>query len=361
MNAMKWLLLLLPFGAVQANDGVYWSSGGVLYPMKESRIVLQREHLSFSVQGDRAQVDVAFEFYNPEATARTLSIGFQAPAPAGDQPDEVCSTPPIEDLRVMSGGRLLPYSVMMAETEDAPLVELGKLTFSQESGGVFVYVFQMTFAPGLNHVQHSYRFRASGSVDMSRSFAYILRTGAKWAGATIGHLTLDIGFQGSERFFVRDIFGPSARWSIVGVGRIGPTRSSFYEEGERPVRLLSGNLRIEVDGLVPEANIDFHAARAATFLDWPSEHTPYDEEVLYALQGRTLDLGPEHPLSKEELRFLRNVIFAQHGYVFKDPTLQATFEQFDWYIPDPNMKWENSMLSPEDVLFVELIKLKEAE
>lgn len=358
----NWFVLVMaPFGVLCANDGVYWSNGGVLYPMKESRIVLQREHLSFAVDGDRAQVDVLFEFFNPDTEPRTLSVGFQAPSPAGDQPEKECSTPPIEELRVMTDGRLLPYRIMMAENEDAPLVDLGKLTFSQESPGVFVYVFEMVFAPGLNKVQHSYRFRASGSVDMSRSFAYILRTGAKWAGSTIGHLTVDVDFGSNERFFMRDMFGAQAVWSVVGVGRIGPRRTGFHDEGERAVRVVSGKLRVEVNGLLPEANIDFHAQRPAMFLDWPDEGSPYDEEVLYALRERSLDLGPEHVLTKPELRFLRNVIFAQRGYVFKDPALQQTFEQFDWYIPDPNMKWDNSLLSTEDRLFVELIKLKEAE
>lgn len=38
-------------------------------------------------------------------------------------------------------------------------------------------------------------------------------------------------------------------------------------------------------------------------------------------------------LSKAELRILRNAIYAQHGYRFKDPALLKHFSQFSWYVP----------------------------
>ena len=39
-------------------------------------------------------------------------------------------------------------------------------------------------------------------------------------------------------------------------------------------------------------------------------------------------------LSKEELRLLRNTIFAAHGMVFKADDLRRHFEQFPWYKPE---------------------------
>lgn len=347
--------------AATANDGVYWGSGGVLYPVQETKISIAREILSFSCRGDEAEVNVLLEFMNPEAVARTLTIGFQAPSASGDVPDSICSMPQIKDLRVMNDGRLLPFRAMMAEDENAPLVELGKLRFSQESWGVFVYVFEMTFKPGLNTVQHSYRFPASGSVDMDRSFGYILRTGAKWAGGTIGHLMTEIDFGGSERFFVRDVFGDSAEWSIVGIGRIGGKRSGRYDEGVREVRLVSGKLRVTVANIVPAENVEFYAQAPGMFLDWPGPDARYRDEVLRAVGRRSLDIGEEVTWTKEELQFMRNLIFAQHGYLFKDPEQRKLFEAFDWYIPDPNLVWSDALLTPEERLFLGLIKWKESE
>lgn len=38
-------------------------------------------------------------------------------------------------------------------------------------------------------------------------------------------------------------------------------------------------------------------------------------------------------ISKEDLRFLRNTIYARHGYIFKSNDLKAFFSQFSWYKP----------------------------
>ena len=38
--------------------------------------------------------------------------------------------------------------------------------------------------------------------------------------------------------------------------------------------------------------------------------------------------------SKDELRIMRNWIFARHGYSFKSEDLQEYFSQFPWYYPE---------------------------
>lgn len=40
--------------------------------------------------------------------------------------------------------------------------------------------------------------------------------------------------------------------------------------------------------------------------------------------------------SKEDLRLLRNLIFAKHGYKFNSPELQKIFSAFDWYEINPD-------------------------
>jgi len=39
-------------------------------------------------------------------------------------------------------------------------------------------------------------------------------------------------------------------------------------------------------------------------------------------------------LAKEELQYMRNEIFARHGYCFKTKILRESFENKDWYIPN---------------------------
>ena len=38
-------------------------------------------------------------------------------------------------------------------------------------------------------------------------------------------------------------------------------------------------------------------------------------------------------LTKQQLRFARNEIFARYGYVFQDEQLQNYFSQCSWYVP----------------------------
>ena len=57
--------------------------------------------------------------------------------------------------------------------------------------------------------------------------------------------------------------------------------------------------------------------------------------------------------TKEDLRKLRNYIFAQYGYIFKSEDLSSYFKKFDWY----EAKYSNvdDKLSKEDKEFVNLV------
>jgi YARHG domain-containing protein len=62
-------------------------------------------------------------------------------------------------------------------------------------------------------------------------------------------------------------------------------------------------------------------------------------------------------LFAEDIRILRNEIYARHGRIFKDKTLQQYFETQAWYHPNPDFKDE--MLN--EIETQNLAKLKEAE
>lgn len=38
-------------------------------------------------------------------------------------------------------------------------------------------------------------------------------------------------------------------------------------------------------------------------------------------------------LSSDDLKLLRNAIFAKHGYIFSDPKLYKYFQKYQWYVP----------------------------
>jgi hypothetical protein len=49
---------------------------------------------------------------------------------------------------------------------------------------------------------------------------------------------------------------------------------------------------------------------------------------------RLLKTGDVENLDKEELSFMRNEIFARHGYCFSKKDLRQMFENKDWYVPN---------------------------
>ncbi len=57
--------------------------------------------------------------------------------------------------------------------------------------------------------------------------------------------------------------------------------------------------------------------------------------------------------TKEELRFIRNEIFARKGYVFKSEDLNTYFKTKSWYNPDPQVKIS---LSVEEQNYIDKLK-----
>jgi len=58
-------------------------------------------------------------------------------------------------------------------------------------------------------------------------------------------------------------------------------------------------------------------------------------------------------LPKEQYRYLRNYVYARHGYIFKSEDLQNFFRQFTWYHQNPDFK--ESEFNWEEKSFIEYI------
>lgn len=121
------------------------------------------------------------------------------------------------------------------------------------------------------------------------------------------------------------------------------------------VRILNGQLQIKVADYKPTKNIEFGIVSRFSFSVYPVYYKKYEEGKIVSI-GR-LELEGEY--TKEELRLMRNTIYAQYGYDFKSADLKKYFSQFAWYMPDPNLKMEDIKLSEKEKDFVEKILMKE--
>jgi hypothetical protein len=83
----------------------------------------------------------------------------------------------------------------------------------------------------------------------------------------------------------------------------------------------------------------------------------YEKKIRDKITTEVLPPETFEGLFTEDLRVLRNEIYARHGRVFKDVKLQKTFAEMSWYKPDPNFKDE--MLSEVEVKNLASIKAAE--
>lgn len=352
------ILTLILTISVYGNDGVYLTRGGVIYPTKESKISLDREVLSFSIQDKVCRVDILFEFNNPENIERKLMIGFQAPTAVGDVSDNISNSNQIVDFKILANGQILPYKLKAAECEDCELKEPKDFNFSQSEQGVFVYLFELTFKPGINKINHSYSFPTSSNVEFDQIYNYILTTGAKWAGRTIKNLTVNFDLGQNKYFYVNDIFGKNASWSIIGSGKVTNQKFLNDEDSSRMIRILSGRLQINVSNFRPQKNIEFGIICENSFITRPTDFEKLQAAKVYGICHLMLD---NEKYSKETLRILRNTVYAQYGYSFSNKDLKDYFAQFEWYIPDPNLTMEQIKLTEKEKKFIDEILRLEKE
>ena len=83
----------------------------------------------------------------------------------------------------------------------------------------------------------------------------------------------------------------------------------------------------------------------------------YEKKIRDRITTEVLEPETFEGLFTEDLRMLRNEIYARHGRVFKDAKLQKTFAEMSWYKPDPNFRDE--MLS--EIESKNLASIKKAE
>ena len=354
LTIMVLIILSLP---ANGNDGVYMTRGGIIYPVKETKVALDKEVLSFTVRDKICHVDIYFEFNNPEKTERTLLVGFQAPSALGDVEGNVSNSVQIYNFRILNEGKILPYQLKVAECEDCELKDTGTQQFSQMEGGIYVYLFEVVFKPGVNRIHHSYSFPASTSVVFNQIYNYILTTGAKWAGGKIKDLTVQVDMGRDKYFYVTDIFGPKADWMIIGSGKISSKGFVNYKDSCRMVRVLSGKLQVSVKDFKPEKDIDFGIINEYSFISIPTDFEGIKQDKILGLGDLTL----QEEYSREDLRLLRNTVYAQYGYVFKSKDLQDYFSQFEWYMPDPNLAMRQIILTDKERKFIDEIVKRENE
>ncbi len=97
---------------------------------------------------------------------------------------------------------------------------------------------------------------------------------------------------------------------------------------------------------LPEDEPIFRSSTSSTNSFIPGRFPQASERLLTASELRNL--------SNEDLKIMRNEIFARHGYIFKTNDMRTYFQNQDWYTPQYSNV--NSMLTNIEQQNIELIK-----
>jgi len=353
---------------VSANDGVFYAQGNNLIPLQETRVELRKELLKFFVRDFRfADVDVDFEFYNPDGE-RTLTVGFVTPPAFGDVGEEEQEHPRISDFTVLVNGEKLDFKIAKME----------QTSFNAEAldvnGFDFVYYFNVKLKPGLNRVRHTYRFEGGGSVETFRDFYYQITTGKRWANKQMDDFELQLHMdEGIFNLPSRFVKGKGlADWKIVGDGVIKKNAERMFDFDEDSIRMAhlnrgyflfkAKNFRPDFDITISEFN--WGTGWIGKMCKQGTKCLPEDAAERYGFYmsrepGEYVEVSALKELTARELKMLRNFAFALRGYDFKSADLKSHYSKFFWYKPDPSLKAEDIALSEAEKAFIEKVRAAE--
>lgn len=359
--------------STQANDGVLFVNGNQLVPVQETDIALTSEVLTISLCDDGyATVDVQYVLTN-RGKEKTVTMGFEAGAPYNDEapfnPKGI--HPYIHEFTVVMNGQKLTYtnavvaSKYNVDCDFKPLnlkewksYEETKMRNGEELPNnsmlydskldslvdfAYAYYFTAHFHPGKNTVHHTYRYRMSYGVGRCFEVPYWLTPAMRWANKQIDDFTLRIkATNTAKHFFVADsLFSKSSFVVTEGVGKI--RKVEMYHEMNVEIALRNGTVEWHAKNFKPKGNINIQSAEWLHYEGFKLGSF-YDRGVNY-LPGSYL-IEPDK--SKERQRILKNLPYANRGYVFKDKKLQQYFSQFWWYMPDASWQADTRDFTPRE-------------
>lgn len=285
------ITIILSINIAWANDGVYFTSGSFLVPVKETDISAKKEILTITICKDGyAEVDVDYTFYNNSSDSKSVTMAFEAHPPycSETQLNKNGKHPFISQFTVEMNGAQLHYRnalVAMNRVDDEWQTDHKPLDMSQWKGVgeapdsiipfedaiynealdsaisfAYAYFFDATFHPGENKVHHTYRYRMSYGVGYKFSVPYWLTPVTRWANGQVDDFTMRIKTDGkNEEILLADslfkgskftnFYPPVYHISRWGVGYI------FAAISEHPLEWHSTNFSPKADMLIESGDV----------------------------------------------------------------------------------------------------------
>ena len=361
---MKHLLLfiacLIPL-LLSGNDGAFYANGNLLIPIQETDISVQKEILTIKRKNkEQVEISVYYEFFNP-GKEKNIIVGFEAESPSGDvngMPKKNGEHPFIYDFKVNMNDKDLPFNIahvvdslyyLNGEFQEISLDEYTPC--DNYCGFNYVYYFNTNFKKGLNIIKHTYTLELSGSVTQKYSLTYILTAAMRWANKQIDDFTLIIDMGESEDFYIDNT--PFGDWVINGIGE--EYKNQGYQtwsdnagefvwvETYSHFYMANGEIIFKKKNFKTKDELRLFSKQFYPSESW--ETFDYTVEKVLPFNSLPSFEKASDPISK---KIIRNLPFAQRGYIFSAPELKEYYSNQVWYFPNKEYKAKAEDLTHEE-------------
>ena len=323
MRYIVFTIYFLFFGTIWANDAYITTAGGNVLPiegMRNGHIQMSSENIDIILNDDSYQIKVDFDFFN-NGPSETVTVGF--PQWRGPQP----TTTDFLEFSAKVNGLISPYQTVKPVRPDL---------LSEHILVTKWYTRKIDF-PAESITQTSIQYTAPyGVYGISQSADYLFGTGATW-NAPIGKITLRIK-------------NNSSKW--INELRVDGLSDLLIEE-------IEGTAQIVLENVSPElgAMITLIVDKVPTPLVTMRRINPEKE---WFFRDRVVSSVTLKLLTKEQLRILRNLIFAARGQIFESSDLNNWLHKYcsSWYRPSRKISIDD--LSPNELQNLRLIQNEES-
>lgn len=289
------LVLFVSFG-LYANDTYFSMVGGSLVPtdFEETEIQMKEEVIHIDVYQEYYEVTVEFQFYNPGDT-KNITVGFPFLC------EGYSGEGKINDFKCWTNGKETSY-------EDKPIIK----EWQDKTDLQNAYVRNIQFKKNAitkTKIQYKCQYSYEGALVAS----YLYGTGKPW-NKPIGKMTLQIDYH-AEYLAVQTVHMFRRYLKNEEFNRKSETLFEAVFENVEPTE-LNESLSVSIG-----SSYQGHGPRAFPAYFFYIDRLATQEDVFW--------------LTKKQLRFNRNMIYALHGYEFKSKDLRDYVNTYgkDWNPP----------------------------
>ncbi|MDR1288078.1 MAG: YARHG domain-containing protein [Treponema sp.] len=373
---MKKILLVIFITStiVYANDGGIAIAGGALHPVNITNITMEYERLNITCKENYFEIEAYIELYNHDSASVQPLLGFE-----------------------FYEGMLSHYdSYRLDENINRFVLHVNNVRQKFEyriRDEMHTLVFQPVLNPGNNTVFHKFHL-PYGFGSANGIVSYILKTSSRWKDGIIRDIEIYIRTERnimlcfeewnmSTRRYVRTFqtMGESKLFRNITT----PPSGSGIFHYEYYSLTPNGYLYKNIKNFIPDRDIKFQTTEFTgmpQYQDGRYDDPPYrwpnanpfillydwkkyienNEYRRYFAGGGYFFVPSDEmleSLNSEQLRILRNSLYAIYGYVFNDIFLQEYFNRQYWYFPNPNINMSNIIFDDAEKRILEYIFVEE--